>query len=151
MGSREAIQRDGKVYLSRRYKFAAAHRLYSDKLSQEENERVFGKCANPQGHGHNYELVVTVAGPVDSLTGMCIDLSRLDDAVKGYILDRYDHRHLNLDVEDFLEMVPTGENIARQIWSLLEPVLGGECLYRIKLVETRDNYFEYYGDHEASI
>ncbi|MCL0102292.1 6-carboxytetrahydropterin synthase [Dehalococcoidia bacterium] len=123
----------------------ASHRLYSAELTELENEAVFGKCANRNGHGHNYQVIVTVGGEVDHKTGMCFDLGTLDDVVKEVVVDRYDHRHLNLDVEDFLEAVPTGENIVLQIWRLLVGVLPEGKLHNLKLVETRDNTFEYSG------
>ena len=130
------------VHLSRRYGFSASHRLYTDHLSFEENEAIFGKCANPNGHGHNYGLTVTVAGPVDALTGAVMPLDELDAIVRRDVLDAYDHRYLNLDVEDYLDLVPTGENIARRVWERLEGDLGG-LLRRVVVDETRNNRFEY--------
>ena len=130
------------VHLSRRYSFSASHRLYTDHLSFEENEAIFGKCANPNGHGHNYGLTVTVAGPVDALTGAVMPLDELDAIVRRDVLDAYDHRYLNLDVEDYLDLVPTGENIARRVWERLEGDLGG-LLRRVVVDETRNNRFEY--------
>ncbi len=138
----------GRVYLSRRYRFAASHRLFSLMLSEAENQAVFGKCANANGHGHNYQLFVTVAGEVDPKTGMCFDLGLLDAIVQQQVVERYDHKHLNLDVEDYLEMVPTGENIVRQVWSLLRDAIPDRKLHRLRLVETRDNSFEYAGEKE---
>lgn len=132
------------VHMSRRYTFPASHRLYTDHLSWEENEAIFGKCANPNGHGHNYGLTVTVAGPVDPRTGYVMPLDELDAAVRRHVLDVYDHRYLNLDVEDYFDLVPTGENIARRIWERLEGPLAGR-LRRILLDETRNNQFEYVG------
>ncbi len=139
-----------KVHLSRRYRFAASHRLYSESFSDEKNFEVFGKCANPNGHGHNYELWVTVEGEVDPVTGMVTDLDGLDDVVRRHVLERYDHRHLNLDTEDFLQSPPTGENIVRRIWELLWGKIPGVKLQRLQLVETRDNHFEYYGDEHPA-
>ncbi len=130
------------VHLSRRYSFSASHRLYTDHLSFEENEAIFGKCANPNGHGHNYGLTVTVAGPVDAPTGYVMPLDTLDAIVRRSVLEPYDHRYLNLDVEDYLDLVPTGENIARRVWERLEEPLGG-LLHRVMLDETRNNRFEY--------
>jgi 6-pyruvoyltetrahydropterin/6-carboxytetrahydropterin synthase len=132
------------VHLSRRYTFPASHRLYTDRLSWAENEAIFGKCANPNGHGHNYRLTVTVAGPVDPRTGFVMSLDQLDDAVRRHVLDVYDHRYLNVDVEDYFDVVPTGENIAKRIWERLEAPLTGR-LRRIVLDETRNNQFEYTG------
>ena len=133
------------VHVSRRYVFSASHRLYTDHLSFEENERIFGMCANPNGHGHNYGLTVTVAGPVDRATGFVIPIAYLDEQVRRHVLDAYDHRYLNLDVEDYVDLVPTGENIARRIWDRLAGPLG-ERLCRVILDETRNNRFEYSGD-----
>ncbi|MCI0821228.1 MAG: 6-carboxytetrahydropterin synthase [Chloroflexi bacterium] len=130
------------VHLSRRYSFSASHRLYTDHLSFEENEAIFGRCANPNGHGHNYGLTVTVAGPVDVPTGFVMPLDELDAIVRRDVLDAYDHRYLNLDVEDYVDLVPTGENIARRVWERLEGDLDG-LLRRVVVDETRNNRFEY--------
>ena len=134
------------VYLSRRYRFAASHRLYADQLSEDENRRIFGKCANANGHGHNYRVYVTVKGEIDPETGMCCDLTALDALVHDRVVGRYDHRHLNLDVEDYVDRIPTGENIVRQVWELLEGRIPGASLHKVRLVETRDNAFEYGGE-----
>jgi 6-pyruvoyltetrahydropterin/6-carboxytetrahydropterin synthase len=130
------------VHLSRCYSFSASHRLYTDHLSFEKNEAIFGKCANPNGHGHNYGLAVTVAGPVDDATGYVIPLEELDDTVRRYVLDAYDHRFLNVDVEDYFDLVPTGENIAKRVWERLSVPLGDK-LRKVVVDETRNNSFEY--------
>jgi 6-pyruvoyltetrahydropterin/6-carboxytetrahydropterin synthase len=132
------------VHLSRRYSFSASHRLYTDHLSFEQNEAIFGKCANPNGHGHDYGLTVTVKGPIDATTGFVMPLDELDAAVRRNVLDVYDHRFLNVDVEDYFDLVPTGENIALRIWERLEAPLGG-MLGRVVVDETRNNRFEYTG------
>lgn len=132
------------VHLSRRYSFSASHRLYTDHLSFEQNEALFGKCANPNGHGHDYGLTVTVKGPIDATTGFVMPLDELDAAVRRNVLDVYDHRFLNVDVEDYFDLVPTGENIALRIWERLEAPLGG-MLGRVVVDETRNNRFEYTG------
>jgi 6-pyruvoyltetrahydropterin/6-carboxytetrahydropterin synthase len=132
------------IHLSRRYAFSASHRLYTDHLSFEENEAIFGKCANPNGHGHNYALTVTVTGAVDSETGFVMPLDDLDATVRAHVLDVYDHRYLNVDVEDYFDLVPTGENIARRVWEGLEAPLRG-MLRRVIVDETRNNRFEYAG------
>ena len=132
------------VYLTRRYEFSAAHRLHSDVLPDEENRRIFGKCNNPNGHGHNYGIDVTVAGEIDPVTGMIADLARLDEIVSRRAIDRMDHRHLNLDLPEFGSMNPTSENLAVVIWDLLRPELG-ESLAKIGIRETERNYFEYRG------
>ena len=132
------------VHLSRKYTFSASHRLYTDHLSFEENETIFGKCANPNGHGHNYGLTVTVRGTVDEMTGYVMPLNELDDAVRRHVLDAYDHRYLNVDVEDYFDLVPTGENIAIRVWERLKESLGGK-LTKVVVDETRNNSFEYTG------
>ncbi len=134
------------AYLSRRYRFAASHRLYADELSEDENQRIFGKCANANGHGHNYQVYVTVKGQIDPDTGMCCDLVALDELVNDRVVRRYDHRHLNLDVEDYVDHIPTGENIVRHVWDLLDGRIPSASLYKVRLVETRDNAFEYAGE-----
>jgi 6-pyruvoyltetrahydropterin/6-carboxytetrahydropterin synthase len=139
------------VYLTRRYRFAAAHRLHSDALSEEENRSVYGKCNNPYGHGHNYVLEVTVGGPVDSATGMVMDLALLDGTVERKVLERFDHKHLNLDVENFSNLVPTTENLCIEIYKLLRTELEASNgarsarLQRVRLEETNSNFFEYEG------
>lgn len=135
------------VHLTRRYRFAAAHRLHNSKLTEEENARIYGKCNNPYGHGHNYVLDVTVAGPVDASTGMVFDLSVLDRIVQQEVLERLDHTHLNLDVDVFRSIVPTTENVCIEIFRMLSGKLslyGGESrLKKVRLEETNSNYFEY--------
>ncbi len=137
------------VCLTRRYRFSAAHRLHSEVLTAEENARIYGKCNNPYGHGHNYVLEVTVAGPVDPSTGMVINLADLDRVVQREVLDRFDQTHLNLDVENFRNQVPTTENLCTEIYNLLRPHLDragrrtGACLKRVRVEETNSNYFEY--------
>ena len=135
------------VYLTRRYRFSAAHRLHSDTLSAEENQRTYGKCNNPYGHGHNYSLDVTLTGPVDPSTGMVFDIPKLDSIVQENILDRFDHTHLNLDVHVFRRIVPTTENLCVEIYKLLSEELnspdGRVRLKSVRVEETNLNYFEY--------
>ena len=138
------IGKSPEVYLTRRYRFSAAHRLHTDALSEEENDRVFGKCNNPNGHGHNYTLEVTLRGEVMPETGMVTDLERLDRTVEERVLKRFDHRHLN-DDKAFADKVTTGENLVVMLWNLLEKAVPAGTLHKIGLVETRDNYFEYAG------
>jgi len=139
------------VYLTRRYRFAAAHRLHSDALSEKENHSVYGKCNNPYGHGHNYVLEVTVAGPVDPATGTVMDLGLMDGTVEREVLERFDHKHLNLDVETFRNLVPTTENLCIEIYKLLRTKLEASNgarstrLQRVRLEETNSNFFEYEG------
>jgi 6-pyruvoyltetrahydropterin/6-carboxytetrahydropterin synthase len=143
------------VYLTRRYRFSAAHRLHNDALSAEENRRLYGKCDNPYGHGHNYVLDVTVAGEINAATGMVFDLGLLDATVEREVLERFDLTNLNLDVEDFRDRVPTTENVCIAIYDLLrEKLRGGDRwpsmrLERIGLEETNSNFFEYGGGTEG--
>ncbi|HEX9285239.1 MAG TPA: 6-carboxytetrahydropterin synthase [Nitrospirales bacterium] len=136
-----------EVRLTRRYRFAAAHRLHTEALSETENRRVFGKCNNPNGHGHNYTLEVTLRGEIVPETGMITDLDRLDRTVEERVLRRFDHQHLNFD-EAFAGKTTTGENLAILIWDILEKAVPSGTLQKIGLVETRDNYFEYAGPAE---
>ncbi len=130
------------TYLSKRYNFSASHRLYTDSLSQEENVQIFGKCANPNGHGHNYRLTVTLKNPIDPYTGFTFPLESLDSIVLSEVIHIYDHKYLNLDVADYFEHVPTGENMAQKIWERLEPKLP-KLLWNITLDETNNNRFIY--------
>jgi 6-pyruvoyltetrahydropterin/6-carboxytetrahydropterin synthase len=131
------------VFLVRRYTFSSAHRLHSADLSAAENARLYGKCNNPHGHGHNYAIEVSVTGPVDPRTGFCCDLPALDAAVRRSILDRFDHQDLNA-LPEFARLVPTGENIARVVWDKLKAEK--LPLASVRLQETRDNFFEYRGE-----
>jgi 6-pyruvoyltetrahydropterin/6-carboxytetrahydropterin synthase len=139
------------VYLTRRYRFSAAHRLHNDALSAEENRRLYGKCDNPFGHGHNYVLDVTVAGEVDRATGMVFDLGLLDQTVQREVLERFDLTNLNEDTEEFRARVPTTENVCVAIYDLLRGKLHGggrwptARLERVRLEETSSNFFEYHG------
>jgi 6-pyruvoyltetrahydropterin/6-carboxytetrahydropterin synthase len=133
-----------EVCLTRRYRFAAAHRLHTEALSEPENSRVFGKCNNPNGHGHNYTLEVTVRGEIAPETGMVTDLDRLDRTVEERVLSRFDHQHLNFD-EAFSGKTTTGENLVVLLWDILEKAVPAGTLHKIGLIETRDNYFEYAG------
>jgi 6-pyruvoyltetrahydropterin/6-carboxytetrahydropterin synthase len=133
------------VYLTRKESFSASHRLFNPKFSQEKNLEIYGKCAFPNGHGHNYELEVTVAGEPDAETGMIIDLKKLSDLVKKEIVDIVDHRHLNCDVEFLKETIPTAENLAAAFWKILAPKVRPGKLYSLRVYETPDNYAEYRG------
>ncbi len=133
------------IRLTRRYAFPAAHVLRHGSFSEEENRRVFGKCANPGGHGHNYGVEVTVTGPVDERTGEVMKRERLDGLVEERVLSRFSHHMLN-DDELFSERVPTAENIARVIYERLEEPLareGDARLLRVRVLETRKNAFAY--------
>ncbi len=134
-----------RIFLTRIYRFCCSHRLHSPSLSTRKNLELYHECNNRFGHGHDYSLEVSLRGNINPLTGMSSDLARVDRIVKREIVDRYDHKHLNYDVRDFKEMVPTAENILRVIWERLSAQLPKGMLYKLKLVETSNNYFEYYG------
>ncbi len=127
------------VHVTRRYRFCAAHRLHTDQLSSEENWAAFGKCNNPNGHGHNYVVLVTVKSG-----GEGQNIQDLDRLVNTSVVDRFDHRDLNCD-PSFAELTTTGENIVKLIWEILEPQLPAGQLQKVGVIETRDNYFEYAG------
>ncbi|WP_102027426.1 6-carboxytetrahydropterin synthase [Salirhabdus sp. Marseille-P4669] len=131
------------VSLTRKYHFSAAHRLHSNELTQQENVDLFGKCNNPYGHGHNYYLDITIKGDPDPSTGMVVDLGSLDQIVESVVIKKMDHKHLNLDVEEFKELNPTSEVVAKVIFEMLAPKIPN--LYKVGLWETEKNYFEYYG------
>jgi 6-pyruvoyltetrahydropterin/6-carboxytetrahydropterin synthase len=135
-----------KIELGRRYRFAASHRLYTAHLSEEENRRVFGKCANPYGHGHNYVVEVSVSGAVDPATGMIANLADLDAFVESQVLDPFDHKSLNEDVPAFRETVPTTENLCLEIFQRLKTFPCAR-LERVRVEETGNNTFEYSGDN----
>ena len=131
-----------EVSLTRRYHFAASHRLHSAHLSAEQNRRVFGKCNNPNGHGHNYAVLVTVMGALDPESGRVTQLEALDHIVRETVVARFDHKDLNHDPA-FSDRVTTGENLVQFIWDLLVDRIPAGRLTKVGLVETRDNYFEY--------
>ena len=131
----------------RRERFNAAHRLFNPNWSDEKNEQIFGKCANKNWHGHNYNLFVTVEGTVDPDTGYVIDLKVLSDIIKNRIVDKMDHKNLNLEVDFMKDTITTAENIAIKIYEELKSDIQatGNNLYSVKLYETENNYVEYYG------
>ncbi len=132
-----------KVAVYRREYFNAAHRLNNPALSEEENKRLFGKCNRPNYHGHNYELVVRVAGVVDTVTGYVIDTKILSDLIHEKILNRFDHSNLNLDVPEFKDLNPTVENIAIVIYRILRPLINQSLDLKITLHETDKNFAEF--------
>ena len=134
--------------ITRRYRFCAAHRLHTDQLSAEENWATFGKCNNPNGHGHNYVVFVSVKGDIDPVTHQVLDVSRLDAVVERIVVQRFDHQDLNLDPE-FATQTTTGENLVLLIWDLLVDKLPAGRLVTVGVIETRDNYFEYSGSVES--
>jgi 6-pyruvoyltetrahydropterin/6-carboxytetrahydropterin synthase len=138
-----------QVELGRRYRFAAAHRLHSPRLSEQENYRVFGKCNNPYGHGHNYVLEVSLSGKIDPATGMIANLADLDAFVERQVLEEFDHRSLNEDVAAFRDKVPTTENLCIEIFHRLKHFPHAR-LERVRIQETANNSFEYAGDRGES-
>lgn len=136
----------GWMLLTRKYEFPASHRLYNPDWSDEENQRVFRQCNNPNGHGHNYELEVTVKGIPDERLGMVVDIYALDQVVKRVLLDKIDHKNLNVDVDFMRGLIPTAENIVAACWKELAPEIPGPAqLARLRLIETRNNIAEYWG------
>ncbi|MBI5217239.1 MAG: 6-carboxytetrahydropterin synthase [Ignavibacteriae bacterium] len=133
------------VYLTRKEYFCASHRLFNPRFSDEKNLQIYGKCAYANGHGHNYELEVTVVGEPDPETGMILDLKILSDIIKKEITDKVDHRHLNIDVDFLQGIIPTAENIAVVFWNILAPKIPIGKLYSLKVYETPNNYAEYRG------
>jgi 6-pyruvoyltetrahydropterin/6-carboxytetrahydropterin synthase len=134
-----------KVTVTRRMRFNAAHRVFNPAFSDAENEATFGKCNNPNWHGHNYDLEVSVAGDVDERTGYVLDLARLRDIVEREIVGKVDHKNLNLDVAFMQGVIPTAENIVVEFWKVLEPAVAPARLVRLLLRETENNYVEYTG------
>lgn len=134
------------VYITRRERFNAAHKLYNPNWTPQENEDFFGKCSNKYYHGHNFELFVTVKGIASLETGMVIDLKQLKKIIKEEIIEKIDHRNLNEDVDFMRGIIPSIENIIVEIWNILEEKLGKGALHYIKLTETENNYVEYYGE-----
>jgi 6-pyruvoyltetrahydropterin/6-carboxytetrahydropterin synthase len=133
------------VALGRRYRFAASHRLHSEKLSEEENNRVYGKCNNPYGHGHNYVVEISVSGAVDPATGMIVNLTDLDSFVEREMLEAFDHKSLNEDVDALRGKVPTTENVCVEIYRRLIRFPLAK-LERVRVEETSNNAFEYAGE-----
>jgi 6-pyruvoyltetrahydropterin/6-carboxytetrahydropterin synthase len=133
-----------KIELGRRYRFAASHRLHSEKLSAEENSRVYGKCNNPYGHGHNYVVEISVSGPVDPATGMIANLADLDGFVEREVIEAFDHHSLNEEVPAFRAKVPTTENVCIEIYERLKHFPKAK-LERVRIEETANNSFEYAG------
>jgi 6-pyruvoyltetrahydropterin/6-carboxytetrahydropterin synthase len=136
------------IELTRRATFSAAHYYWNEAWSAERNEQVFGKCANRNGHGHNYTLEVTVVGEPDAVTGFVVDLKWLKDVIERDVLSAWDHRHLNLEVPEFAKTVPTTENLAIAAWKRLEPAVSaakGAWLSRVRVYETPEIFAEFRG------
>ena len=136
-----------KAHLTRRYRFSASHRLHSDAMSPEENQRTYGKCNNPHGHGHNYALEVTVSGPVDAATGMVCNLVDLDGFVAHHVLARFELENLNT-LPEFTRRVPTTENLCAVIYDVLRDGFAKAQVEKVRLEETMMNSFEYAGGAE---
>ena len=134
------------VYLTRKAEFSASHYYWNDAFTPEENLRVFGKCANRNGHGHNYTLEVTVAGEVDPTSGFVVDLKELKAVMEREVVQVYDHRHLNLEVPEFQTAIPTTENIAVAVWRRLDGKIHGARLHRVRVYELPDLFADYYGE-----
>ena len=134
------------VYLTRKCEFSASHYYHNPKFSAEENQRLFGKCNNLNGHGHNYTLEVTVKGEVNRDSGFVVDLKQLKDVMNQEVMEVVDHRFLNHEVKEFQSAIPTTENIAVWIWRRLAPALKVAKLHRVRLYETQDLFVDYYGE-----
>ncbi len=137
----------GIIYITRRERFNSAHRMYRSEWSDEKNAEVFGKCSNPNWHGHNYILFVTIKGTVNPETGYLVDLSTLGKIIKEKIIDKLDHKNINLEVDFMQNKIVSSENLAITIWQeLIDPIsLLGAQLYCIKIEETENNFVEYFG------
>ena len=135
------------VTVNRKAHFNAAHRLFRADWSDEQNAKVFGKCSNPNYHGHNYELIVSVTGKIDAETGFVIDMKVLKDLIKKEIEDAFDHKNLNIEVAEFKNLNPTAENIAVVIWNKLRPEIKAVNKLSVTLFETPRNFVSYEGEH----
>ena len=134
------------IYLTRRCEFSASHYYHNPEWSDEQNRHAFGKCANLNGHGHNYTLEVTVKGDIDPVTGFVVDLKELKDILNREVVDAMDHRHLNKEVPEFASKIPTTENIAIAIWHRLAENLRVAKLHRVRLYEMPDLFVDFYGE-----
>ena len=135
-----------KVTVSRKAHFNAAHRLFVENWSDEKNQNLFGKCSNPNFHGHNYDLIVDVTGDVDQVTGVVIDLKELKDIIKNEVEELLDHKNLNLDVLYFKKVIPTAENICIFIWNILRDKISNDNELSVTLYETPRNFVKYSGN-----
>jgi 6-pyruvoyl-tetrahydropterin synthase len=135
-----------KMYITRREVFSASHRLWNSDLSEEQNIELFDKCANPNGHGHNFVLEVTVVGDIKNESGYVVDLKKLKNIIREEIISKVDHKHLNYDVDFLKDKIPTAENIVRAFWRVLETKITKAKLSAIRLHETENNSVEYRGE-----
>jgi 6-pyruvoyltetrahydropterin/6-carboxytetrahydropterin synthase len=138
------------VYLTRKCEFSASHYYHNPEFTAEENRRIFGKCNNPNGHGHNYTLELTVKGEVDERSGFVVDLRELKQVLEHEVMDVFDHRHLNLEVPEFRNQIPTTENVAIAIWNRVEPKLKVAKMHRVRVYESPDLFVDFYGEDAAS-
>jgi 6-pyruvoyltetrahydropterin/6-carboxytetrahydropterin synthase len=138
------------IYVSRKEHFNAAHKLYNPTWSNEKNQEIFGPCANENWHGHNYDLIVTVGGTPDPGTGFVIDLKKLSDLIRQEVIEKVDHKNLNLDVDFMSGKMASTENLAIELWNILVPKISGISkfgrLHSIRLYETPRNYVDYFGE-----
>ena len=134
------------VYVTRRETFSAAHRLFNPKFSDAENEKIYGKCSNPNWHGHNYTLEVVVAGNIDPSTGYVLDLKKLKAIILENVIEKVDHKNINTETEFMKGIIPTTENLTIAIWNQLAGKIPSGKLHSVKLYETENNYFEYKGE-----
>ncbi len=134
------------IYLTRKAEFSASHYYHNPTFTPEENQRVFGKCSNLNGHGHNYTLEVTVKGAVDERTGFVVDLKQLKDVLQMEVLEAMDHRHLNKEVPEFANQIPTVENLAVVIWKRIAPKLKVAKLHRVRVYESDDLFADFLGE-----
>jgi 6-pyruvoyltetrahydropterin/6-carboxytetrahydropterin synthase len=134
------------VYLTRKAEFSASHYYHNPEFTPEENQRIFGKCNNPHGHGHNYTLEVTVKGNIDQRSGFVVDLKELKEIMNREVIDAMDHRLLNKEVAEFKDQIPTTENLAISIWRRLEAKLSLAELHRVRVYETPDLFVDFYGE-----
>jgi 6-pyruvoyltetrahydropterin/6-carboxytetrahydropterin synthase len=134
------------VYLTRKAEFSASHYYHNPEFTPEENQRIFGKCNNPHGHGHNYTLEVTVKGNIDQRSGFVVDLKELKEIMNREVIDAMDHRLLNKEVAEFKDQIPTTENLAISIWRRLQPKLNLAELHRVRVYETPDLFVDFYGE-----
>ena len=137
------------ILLTRKAEFSAAHFYWVDGWTEQQNLATFGRCANRNGHGHNYTLEVTVAGEIDPVSGFVVDLKQLRDILDREVVQAYDHRHLNLEVPEFRTLVPTTENIAVSIWRRLEGKIPNARLHRVRVYDTPDLFADYTGEETA--
>lgn len=134
------------VYITRRETFSAAHRLFNPKFTEEQNEKIFGKCSNPNWHGHNYVLDVVVSGEPNPDTGFVLNIAELKEIIKEHVISKVDHKNLNIETDFMKGIIPSTENITMAIWKVLADKIPSGKLYAVKLSETENNFFEYRGE-----